>query len=858
MASSNPIEDHSAHSPLLDPELPDLPRHYIARPRLHRMVDEAVASAAIVSLVAPAAFGKSTLLLGWNASRPQPRMAYLTLDPLDNDPAWFWTRAAQAVRSLETAGEKADSVVPSSGWDQRSVLASVRDVLTEPEDAVLALDDVHAVTNPAVIEAIEDLLVNLPRPLRVILSSRTELPFRAGLLRVRAGLAEIPARDLAFDPTELTAFVRGLSEVELDPEDVTAIHERTEGWVGGVRLAAISLVGHPEPAAFVRSFEGSDRYVADLLQREVLEAQRPAVRRFLLATSVLDTLDPSLCDEVTGSRRSAAVLQELERLGLFLEPLASGSGFRYQPLFRQFLRHQLHILDPELKGAAHRAAAGWYERRDDIETAIHHLLAAGEPAAAIELVLEHGLRVAATGKLSRLRSWLGLLPDDVLTRQLDLLLAIIRLCVMTGLQEEATMWTERVRWRLAGIDEPELDAELALLSGYLRAHVGQLEGTVSDGERALMLASRIDTPEPSLLPRVRHLLAAAYAGMDDFEACRRHREAAGPGEQYELPRAAYSAWLSYREGHLEEAIGHADILLARSRTPWERLTALIARGGARRERSQLAEAEADLLAALELAERWSRPLSTAFGSIELALLRSVQGRLAEAIEQLGAARLVVEGPWLRQRIDATEASLWLRAGNVARSRSLRLRLGPGPETALLDVRLALVDGEIDEAISGLAGFDARSVQQRISASLLRAQARTTWDEPSALVQLSQAVELGRPERFVQTFLEDLPELQPLLGRLVAAADDPYLSMLHAALLDQARAVPERAVIAEELSSREQVVLSYLTTSLSNKEIASELHMSLHTVKSHLKSIYRKLGTGSRRETVATARAHHLL
>jgi LuxR family maltose regulon positive regulatory protein len=372
--------------------------------------------------------------------------------------------------------------------------------------------------------------------------------------------------------------------------------------------------------------------------------------------------------------------------------------------------------------------------------------------------------------------------------------------------------------------------------------------------------------EARLRDRAHHLLAAAYAALDEFAAARRHRDAAPHEDDGEVPTDAYSAWLCYREGHLEQAVGHANRLLEHDTLPWRWATPLAARGGALRERNQLDAAALDLGRAMELADQWWRPPVFVFAAIEMALLRFAQGSTSEAFDLLAEARTRAHGVTFRQRLDAVDAALWLRAGDVERATALRRELPAGRLTALLDARLLRAQGEVERSLHqiDMAEAGARSLQDRIGARLLRARILVPDDEPAAMGELHRAIDLGRWEGFVQLFTEDLVDLEGLLRSWLGEGDDPYAFGLLAAVADRGRRrgppsdAVTRPVVAEALSSRERVVLHYLATSLANKEIAGELHMSVNTLKTHLKSIYRKLGARTRQAAVSSARQQRLL
>jgi LuxR family maltose regulon positive regulatory protein len=903
--------------------LPRVPPAYVPRPRLHALLDQAIEQTPVVLLVAPAVSGKTTLLAGWRAAGSSPPMAYVALDAFDDSVPGFWSKVIDALQGLHPGCGEAARDLLGGRDDTRRFLDLLLPDLAGLGPTVLVVDGLEALGHPTALAMLGGLLFGVALPFRVLLSSRIEPALRLGLLRARGQLADVHARHLAFDRTEMAEVLghhldggpggdNGVAvapggrdghggrdgrdgrdghggragrdgrdghggragRARLGPDEQLILHARTEGWAGGVQLAALALRGHPDPGEYVRSFTGHNRYVADLLATEVLAPQPPEVRDFLLTTSVLRTLDDGLCDAVTAHPGSAALLERLERSGLFLDAVDGEQlRYRYRPLFREFLRHELHLLDPAREQAAHRAAAAEHERRGEITPALEHHVAGGQGAAAVALVLDHGERCAGLGQVDRLRRWLASLPDEALTADTRRMLGTARLCLTAGMRDEAVMWLERSRLRLDATREPGLIAEHALLRGVADIHLGSIEAAVDQAERVLRLTT---TPGPDeaerpaelrLRDRAHHLLAAAYTALDEFETARRHRDAAPHDDDGGVPADAYSAWLCYREGHLEQAVGHADQLLEHSTLPWRWATPLAARGGVLRERNQLDAAVLDLSRAMELAEQWWRPPVFVFAAIELALLRFAQGSTAEAFELLAEARTRAHGVHLRQRLDATDAALWLRAGDLERARVLRRELPAGRLTALFDARLLLARGEVARSLVQIEAVEAgaRSLQDRIGARLVRARALLADDEPAARDELHRAVELGRWEGFVQLFTEDLVELEGLLRGWLGEGDDPYSFGLLAAVADRGRgcrpgpvADGVRPVAVDELSSRERVVLHYLATSLANKEIAGELHMSVNTLKTHLKSIYRKLGARTRQAAVAAGRQQRLL
>jgi len=841
------------------PELPALPEHYVERPRLERLLTSAVQRARVTAITAPAVSGKTTLLAGWSAASHTPPLAYVALDPYDNELARFCSKVVGALQHVHPGiGATALGELAASG-NARRFLDMLLPEIANLDFTVVALDGLESIDNPDLRRVLGDLLVGLPPTLRVILASRTQPALRLGLLRARGQLVEIPAGSLAFQIGEIAAYLDDWESLRCEPDETLALHERTEGWAGGVTLAALSAAQHDDPLAAIRHFTGSNRYVADVFSREVLEPEPPDVQQFLLATSVLDELDAPLCDVVTGRADSGATLEHLERAGTFTAAVDDDrTRYRYGPLFREFLQRELDVLDPTRAQTAHRAAAVELERRKDVTRAIEHYVAGGQPEEGLRMLLDHGEAVLAAGEVETLRHWLDVLPDNVLTSDIAQMLEIGHLCLMAGVRDDAMVWLERARVRLDVVPDPDPDllARHALYVGYVDCLDGDLEGAAREGYRILTMAADREAVDGSLRDKAHHMVAAASGGMDEFSVAHRHLSAAPSCPSGDVPTDSYASWLYYREGLLDRALDCANRVLDAIELPWQWPTVLISRGAVGRERNHLDEAETDLVQGIDLAKRWGRRRVVSLGGIERAQLLYAAGRSTEAFELLAETRREVRGAYIGQLLDAAEAGLRLRDGDVDQAAALRTKLAEGRLPALLDVRIALARGRTEEASTVLSSLEgrARSVRDRISSRLLRGQAQLPVDAEAAEKSLRWAIDLARRERFVQVFVEDLGPLTRLLRTLCAAEDDPFASGLLAAVThDDLDSHTHYLIPTESLSAREQIVLRYLPTTLPNKRIASELHMSVNTLKTHLKSLYRKLGVGSREEAVSHAR-----
>ena len=368
----------------------------VPRPRLAQRLDEGLAQG-LVLVCAPAGYGKTVLLADW-ARQGGSLAGWLSLDAADNDPARFWRHAVAALDRAhpgieERVGPLLGPPVPPSF--EPLVTALINELAARPGDdkVRLVLDDYHLIDSRPVHASVGFLLEHRPPGLGVVLGSRIDPALALARLRARGELAELRASELRFTQDEAAALLRQIAAVPaaaLPDADVAALAARTEGWAAGLQLAGLSLRGQADVAGFVAAFTGSHRYVLDFLAEEVLERQPGQVRTFLLETSVLDRLSGPLCDAVTGRTGSQALLEQVERGGLFLIPLDEVRGWwRYHHLFADLLRARLRQDQPGRVLELHRNAGAWCERHGLADDAIGHAVAAGEMVWAARLIEQH-------------------------------------------------------------------------------------------------------------------------------------------------------------------------------------------------------------------------------------------------------------------------------------------------------------------------------------------------------------------------------------------------------------------------------------------------------------------------------------
>lgn len=496
-----PLLETKLHIPRLRPSL-------VARPRLSERLSR-VATSALTLVSAPAGFGKTTLLAEWlaAASGDRPSVAWLSLDRRDNDPTTFWTYLVAALRSAAPeVGGGALSLLELPERSTASVLSSLLcDLDAISNDVVLVLDDYHVIDALDVQDAMAFLLEHLPPRLHLLLASRADPALPLARLRARGELVEIRAAELRFTPGEAAAYLNEMMGLALTAQDVAALEGRTEGWIAALQLAALSMQGRSDTAAFIAGFAGDDRFVVDYLVEEVLERQPEVIRNFLLQTAILDRLTGALCDAVTGGRGGKAMLEKLDRANLFLVPLDDRRHwYRYHHLFADVLRARLADERPEQLDELHRRASAWYEASDDQSEAIAHAMAGHDLERAARLIELASPAMFRTRQEATARRWLTALPDELFAARPVLSIEMVAALMVSGetagvepLLEGIERWLDRAVDATTAIvfDHAEftcLPAQVEVYRAALALIAGDTQGTIEHANRALDLAGPSD------------------------------------------------------------------------------------------------------------------------------------------------------------------------------------------------------------------------------------------------------------------------------------------------------------------------------------------------------------------------------
>lgn len=859
----------------------------VARPRLLDRLDETL-SVRLTLVSAPAGYGKTTLLADW-AGHGGVAAAWLALDRDDNDPVRFLRYAIAALQTLDAnIGSVVEPMLGASLPARTALSALLNDLARLSQQIVLVLDDYHVIDDAGVHEAITFLLDHLPPHVHLVIATRADPPLPLARLRARGQLAELRAADLRFTVEEVRAFLAGALSWQPPAEAVAALEARTEGWIAGLQMAALSMRDRPDPLAFIRSFSGSHEYIAGFLTDEVLSQQPEWLRLFLLQTAILDRLSGPLCDAVTGGTAAQRVLEELCEANLFLVSLDDERRwFRYHQLFADLLRARLHRDRRDMLPALHRRAGEWHSEHGDAAQAIHHALAAADAEWAADLVQGVAEAALARSEFRALLGWLEDLPPAVLRERPRLRAYYAGVLLMQG-RSPADVLRDLEDALRAGAD---IAAQVAALQALLRAIQGDVDGALALSRAALaglaedelFFRSAVTRNLGVLYELVGDIPGATETLTETLRLAERTGNLVGRvtalvrlAELHRLQGRLTQAEAQHRRA-LAEATGAGGQRLPLAGMP---LTGL---GNLHYERGDWETAERCVEEGIALATGWSE-LWALGGYLVLANIRQVRGAFAEAHADLDHAQEIARGFDATEMDDAVvdgfRARLWLHQGNpqaaesllgdpereaIARSEGSARSGGAGPYLMrvlrqLVLARLRLAQGRPREALALLSSLlrDTAKLGRgrvRIEALALQALAYHAQDEPArALASLQEALRLAEPEAFVAVFVEEGEPMMQLLYQLAQAGSDGYARRLLAAFPSPtSRSTPEAALV-EPLSGREIEVLELVAQGLTNQEIGRGLVISLPTVKWHTGNIYGKLGVKNRTEAVAKARS----
>ena len=855
---------------------------------------------------APAGFGKTTLVSAWLRVR-NISAGWVSLDENDNDPVRFLSYFVAALQSIEERFRAPEleviKIMQSTGISSElEALLSrlINEVVEFNHDCVIVLDDYHLISNPVIQDILVFILDNQPPHMHLVITTRADPPWPLSRLRARQQITELRVKDLRFTLNETTHFLADMG-LKLTPENIIMLESKTEGWVAGLQLAALSMQGYVDKSHFITTFIGDNRFIVDYLVEEVLEHQSSDLQDFMLKTSILERINASLCDALLENDGSQIVLRQLEQANLFLLPLDEARKWhRYHRLFADLLHSRLGQIYPGEISTLHRRASEWFAKNGFIVEAVGHALEAKDYPRVIRLVEGNAFDMLELGELATLTGWLDVLPEEWLVREPWMSIIYAWVLAYTGQLDAVEPHLENAQNAMQANHQSTVSKQnhlfghIAAIQTFVAKLRGEMGLAVSSAEKALN-----DLPSDDYKTRcfVATMLGTVLQWQGKLaDAVQAYDEAITAGEKAGDTHTVVHALcdlaglqLMLGQLHKAETTSRKALQIAGETEKYEGQL----QPGAEYAHSRLSGIlfqKNELKSSLEHAQEGLR-LSQQRGQGDMlffcyATLAGVQYHLSglqEALATLQSARLSErEATWHHNIIEQMEAGLHLEQGDVAVAIDWVQKQGWKVEDEILPeqsfnytflARILIAQNKFDESIgllNRLVVIEERKGANGIIISLLVLKA-VAWQAQEkteqALDALQHALKLGEPDGYIRTFVNEGAPIKILLQKLVEASTAPeyYAYRLLDALESSCEsedeypaACKESKRLIEPLSVREQQVLLLLDTDLRAPEIANKLFVSVNTVRSHIKSLYRKLNAHSRHEAVVKARQLDLL
>ncbi|MCB9078607.1 MAG: hypothetical protein H6631_13490 [Anaerolineaceae bacterium] len=911
--TSGPLTDISdtwSRSPLLTTKLyiPPARPNLVPRPHLTRRFDAGL-TGKLTLISAPAGFGKTTVLSEWISHSRQRRVTWFTLDEGDNDPIRFWSYFIASLQRLTPGlGENTLSLFQSPQPPPLDVCLTVllNELAAVAERFALVLDDYHYIENPTLHEAITFLLDHAPPQFHLIITTRVDPPLPLSRLRSRGQLTELRAADLRFTLAEAATFLNEVMGLNLSAEVVAALEPRTEGWIVGLQLAAMSMQGREDITGFVQAFTGSHRYILDYLTDEVLAQQPPVTQNFLLQTAILDRFCAPLCEAVTGQGDGQSTLERLEQANLFIVALDDArQWYRYHHLFAEVLQARLRQAQPDLEPVLHRRAREWLEQNGLTHEAINHALAGHDFEQAARLIERVHSVMWQKGEIKTLQAWLAAIPLSVWRTHPRLWLVQAWAAMTVGELSEADEQLREAEAALALLDEdharslrPEV---LAFRASY--ASLSRDPAAVELTQQALQLLPQDYWMRGMLVV----FLGAAYYATGDLHAAAEvlaqgRSMLSTPGMQsHRIHLLPLDGMVHHAQGQLRRAwslIRQALDLVEPGGRPIPFVGTLFTYMCASQvlyDLNELDQVEIYLTRCVDQAVKFGSTESQVFALSGLAHLGLARDDLAAAENYTHQVEALLRTQtfninimayveyhhflFLLKQNNLTAAAAWVES-HTGR---------PGPLIPyfhhLARPQILMAQGNFDAALANLTTLvqEAQNTghgRLLIKALVLQALVLQALGHTSqALPPLNQALSLAEPEGFIRLFVDEGEPMSNLLRQAHAHGIAPdYVTKLLAAFdaegagrqsrlepvegeAGEKSPLPPRSptsLLIEPLSERELELLRLVADGLSNQEIAQELFLAVGTVKKHLNNIFGKLSVSSRTQAVAYARELDLL
>jgi len=881
----------------------------------------------ITLISAPAGYGKSTLLSEW-ANKTQVPVAWLSLDESDNIRPRFWKYFRAALHTLPTIQETeiGDALLsslqsPTPPPVEEIFISLINDFVQLQETVALVLDDLQVITNSQIHTDLIFLLDHLPsvkKGLHILVASRTNPPWPLARLRVRDDLLELRENDLRFLESEAAQFLNTVMGLKLSSKDIGVLEDKTEGWIAGLQMAAISLQkrlksdGELGVSGYIDGFTGGHQFVIDYLVEEVLNQQSPEIQGFLLRTSILERMNAALCDAVLNRDNSQFTLGKLDQDNLFLIPLDENRNwYRYHHLFAELLRGRMETSTPELALDLHLRASVWFADHDFLDEAIRHALAAEDYGRAARLIEEHGMQMIDKGELVTLKRWLEFIPEEYLIVHPWLCIYDAWTRYYIGPRDSVEERLQDAELQLEALQRESPPDQLASLTDsefqHLRGHIAALRAYLDLQKENFDAVVEFAHQALDYLPEGDYARATSAIAL--AETFRASGDLAGWYRAYDrarsialecdnLPMAVssttYMADQLAKGGQLpaahdayQEAIELAAVngkFIPAVGLPYVKLGDLL------REWNQLENASSYLEKGIKSCQEWGHSDSLVIGYVALSRLQLTEGDFLSAQDTFRKAEQLVRktaiDPWTVSMTDDCRLRLWIAKGELSAIGHWVAESGLGVSDQLnfhrdlehLNLTRALMaqgihdpDGpQLKEGLHLLERIQefaeqAGWVGKLITCLNLQALAYYALNrEAKAQEVLARAMRFARPGGYMRIFLDEgQPMAQLLYQALANSVEQEYASKLLGAFDESAsehlmsEAIPSQDIV-EPLTKREIEVLRLIDQGMTNGEIGMELSISLGTVKRHTANINGKMGVHTRTQAAAKARTLGIL